>query len=283
MLQLKAKQLQRLGISAYSRISPFFETCCLRVCANESYQHAQDDLKLLLGVDATHSSLHRCVQRQEMGLAEPSETVESMSLDGRKVRLRSTVAGEPSYWRDYKAACLNEHWVGACLLDNLSLSDWVNAQSLAYPLICLGDGHRGIWKLFEQIATPQQRFEILDWYHLKENLFKVGGDLQRIQPGESLLWHGDVDCVLALFNDCALKQAKNFCAYLKQHHSRIVNYAYLHSMTLSRIPIGSGAVESTVKHIDQRLKLTGSQWSPANVNRMLALRCNYLSGALNSS
>lgn len=148
--------------------------------------------------------------------------------------------------------------MGAYFLDNLSLSDWVNAQSLAYPLICLGDGHSGIWKLFEQIATLDQRFEILDWYHLKEDLFKVGGSLRRIHQAESLLWHGDIDCVLALFKDCGLKQAQNFCAYLKQHHSRIVNYAYFQSMTLSRIPIGSGAVASTVKQIDQRLKLTGA-------------------------
>jgi hypothetical protein len=29
--------------------------------------------------------------------------------------------------------------------------------------------------------------------------------------------------------------------------------------------------------------LTGAQWDPKNVNPMLALRCNYLSGSLNSS
>jgi hypothetical protein len=71
--------------------------------------------------------------------------------------------------------------------------------------------------------------------------------------------------------------------YLKQHASRIVNYAYCQSMTLTPIPIGSGSVESSVKQIDQRLQLTGAQWNPKNVNPMLALRCNYLSGSLNSS
>jgi hypothetical protein len=120
-------------------------------------------------------------------------------------------------------------------------------------------------------------------YHLKENLFKVGGSLKRILQAEALLWHGNLDAVLALFKDSALKQAQNFCAYLKQHTSRIVNYAYLQSMTLTSVPIGSGSVESAVKQIDQRLKLTGAQWNRANVNQMLALRCNYLSGSLNSS
>lgn len=253
------------------------------MCANESYAHAQEDLKLLLGMDAAHSSLHRCVARQDLNLPEPTEIIQSMSLDGGKVRLRSPQIGEPSYWRDYKAACLNEHWVGAYFLDNLSLSDWVNAQPLDYPLVCLGDGHAGIWKLFKDIATSDQRLEILDWYHLKENLFKVGGSLKRILKAEALLWHGNLEAVLDLFKNSQLQDAQNFCAYLKGHASRIVNYAYFQSMLLMPIPIGSGSVESAVKQIDQRLHLTGAQWNPGNVNRMLALRCLYLSGSLNSS
>jgi hypothetical protein len=41
--------------------------------------------------------------------------------------------------------------------------------------------------LFSQIATTQQRQEILDWFHLKENLFKVGGSLKRLKQGETFL------------------------------------------------------------------------------------------------
>jgi hypothetical protein len=204
----------------------------LRVCANESYAHAQEDLKLLPWRDAAHSSLHRCVAHQDLNLPEPKEIVQSMSLDGGKVRLRSPQIGEPSYWRDYKAACLNEHWVGAYFQDNLSLSDWVNAQPLDNPLVCLGDGHAGIWKLFSDIATSDQRLEIWDWYHLKENLFKVGGSLNRIHKAEALLWQGNLDVVLDLFKDSQLKEAQNFCAYLKGHASRIVNYAYFGSSVL---------------------------------------------------
>jgi hypothetical protein len=44
--------------------------------------------------------------------------------------------------------------------------------------------------------------------------------------------------------------------------------------------IGSGAVESAIKQIDLRLKLTGAQWKAANVNQMLQLRCAYLNGQL---
>ena len=70
---------------------------------------------------------------------------------------------------------LHEQSVGAFFQDNWSLVNWVNAQPLADPLICLGDGHDGIWNIYNQIGTPVQRQEILDWYHLVENLGKVGG------------------------------------------------------------------------------------------------------------
>ena len=95
-----------------------------------------------------------------------------------KVRLR----GEPkagSYWRDYKAIRLNSTYYGAFFDDNQSLIDYVNSQPLLNPLVCLADGHQGVWNLIEEFGTDQQRWEILDWYHLKENLYKVGGSLKR--------------------------------------------------------------------------------------------------------
>jgi len=52
--------------------------------------------------------------------------------------------------------------------------------------VCLGDGHDGVWNLF-QIAPAPERWEILDWYHLKENLYKVGGSLKRLTQAEALL------------------------------------------------------------------------------------------------
>ncbi|MFN6167068.1 MAG: hypothetical protein ACK474_11510 [Pseudanabaena sp.] len=67
---------------------------------------------------------------------------------------------------------------------------------------CLGDGHDGIWNLFAVIATSEQRFEILDWYHLKEHLYTVGGSLRRIDKAEDLLLQGDVEQAINLFAGC---------------------------------------------------------------------------------
>jgi hypothetical protein len=255
----------------------------MRVCANLSYANAEKDLEELLGVSVSHSSLHRNVNRQAIELPELPEVVSSMSIDGGKVRLRSDVVGQSSYWRDYKAACLNEHWVGASFQQNLDLTDWIQMHRLATPVVCLGDGHPGIWKLFDAIATPEQRLEILDWFHLKENLCKVRCSPRHLAQAEAWLWHGDVESVIALLSQLKSYSAQTFGNYLRQHQERIVNYAYFQTMTLYPVPIGSGAVESAVKQIDMRLQLVGAQWKPDHVNQMLALRCRYLSGALDAA
>jgi hypothetical protein len=108
----------------------------------------------------------------------------------------------------------------------LTKVEWVLAQPLASPLTCIGDGHDGIWNIIKQMAPADQRLEILDWYHLKENLYKVGGSLKRLRQAEAFLWRGQVDATLELFLNSALKQAQNFCEYLTKHRHRIINYEY---------------------------------------------------------
>jgi hypothetical protein len=49
-----------------------------------------------------------------------------------------------------------------------------------------------------------------------------------------------------------------------------------------RFQLDRSAVESAVKQLDRRLKLSGAQWKPENVNQVLALRCSYLNGFLDA-
>ena len=100
------------------------------------------------------------MQRQDLVLPDAKQAVNEVSIDGGKVRLRSGTKGQPSYWRDYKAVRLQGIYYGVFFQDNLALTDWVNSQVLSCPLICLGDGHDGIWNLFEQIGQDRQRQEI---------------------------------------------------------------------------------------------------------------------------
>ncbi|BAU44711.1 hypothetical protein O77CONTIG1_04556 [Leptolyngbya sp. O-77] len=193
------------------------------------------------------------MHRQIFELPQVEETVEEMSIDGGKVRLR-TPEGEPSEWRDYKAVNLHESCVAAFFQDNEQLVNWVNVQSLSDPLTCIGDGHDGIWNVYTQIGNQTQRREILDWYHLVENLGKVGGSVQRLDAVETCLWQGDVEGAIAQFEDWQHERVTNFVSYLNKHRQRIVNYGYYQAEGVS---IGSGAIESTVKQLGRRIKISG--------------------------
>lgn len=273
-MSLSEKQAQKLDVKAYTRWSPYLEKCCLLLSANESYERAAEDLRVLTGTAVSHSTQQRLVHRQIFDLPQVAQAVEEMSVDGGKVRLR-TPQGEPSEWRDYKGVNLHERCVSAFFQDNASLVNWVNAQPLSTPFTCLGDGHDGIWNIYAAICTPTQRREILDWYHLVENLGKVGGSQQRLDAAEACLWQGDVEGAIAQFNDWQHERVTTFIAYLNNHRHRIINYSYFQAEGIS---IGSGAIESTVKQIGRRMKISGAQWGKNNVSQVLKHRCAYLNG-----
>lgn len=271
---MSEKQAQKLDVKAYTQWSPYLEKCCLLLSANESYERTAEDLQVLTGMTVSHSTQQRLVHRQTFDLPQVEQMVHEMSIDGGKVRLR-TPQGQPSEWRDYKGVNLHQCCVGAFFQDNAHLVDWVNAQPLSHPLTCLGDGHDGIWNIYQEIGIPANRREILDWYHLVENLGKVGGSLSRLDAVEAFLWQGDVDSAIEQFNNWQHERVRTFIAYLNKHRHRIVNYGYYQAEGIS---IGSGAIESTVKQIGRRIKISGAQWSKHNVPQVLKQRCAYLNG-----
>ena len=71
---------------------------------------------------------------------------------------------------------------GAFYQDNEALINYINHQPLALLLTCLGDGHEGIWNIISHLNPGKNRRKILDWYHLIENLYKVGGPLKQPKP-----------------------------------------------------------------------------------------------------
>jgi hypothetical protein len=77
----------------------------------------------------------------------------------------------------------------------------------------LGDGHDGVWNLFAEIGSTAIRQEILDWYHLKENLYKVGGSLKRLKAAETFLWQGQSESAHAFVD--LKKPAKILSTILK--------------------------------------------------------------------
>jgi hypothetical protein len=179
-------------VKAYSRLSGGLEKASLRLSANESFQDAEGDLAAMTGMSVGHSTHQRLVGRQSFEFVEAKQGVSEISLDGGKVRLRD-LGESDSPWRDYKAVRVQGLYYSAFFQDNDSLIDYLSAQRLLSPLVCLGDGHPGVWNLFGELVSVETRWEILDWFHLKENLYKVGGSLKRLTEVETLLWHGQVD------------------------------------------------------------------------------------------
>jgi len=217
----------------------------VRSSANVSYESAALDVEFFTGVLVPAKTQQRLVHRQEFSVPVlTTNEVKEVSVDGGKVRLRTPV-GEICIWRDYKGVRLHGQATLAEFQDNAALIDLVKSQPLASPLTCIGDGHDGIWNIIKELAPQDQRREIQDLYHLRENLYKVGGSLKRLHQAEAFLWRGQVDAALELFQSCSLKQAHNFCEYLTKHRHRIVNYEYFQAEQICSI--GSGAVESAVK------------------------------------
>jgi hypothetical protein len=199
-VEMTENQVKYFGLESFSRLSPKLLKNALLICANNSYQRAEEYLKELTGIKISHSSLQRLVNKQKIEWTESKLGVQEVMIDWGKVRLRTEEKGQPCQGQDYKAVSLNGQQIAAFFQDNEALIDWVNSQKLLNPLFCLGDGHPGIWNLLVEIRQAEQREEILDWYHLKEHLYRVGGSLKRLKEAEKLLWLGQSEAVLPLFS-----------------------------------------------------------------------------------
>ena len=57
----------------------------------------------------------------------------------------------------------------------------------------MGDGHSGIWNIIGEIGNEKERIEILDWYHLMENLYKIEGKKYQEEQVKAYLWMGQLN------------------------------------------------------------------------------------------
>nr|WP_144053759.1 ISKra4 family transposase [Baaleninema simplex] len=275
-VSLTSNQAKRLKVKPRTRVSPHLERCSLLLCANESFANAEVDIEVLTGVKVSHGTQHRQARQNALSLSQSQDSVREMSVDGGKVRLR-TPKGQESLWRDYKAIALHGQVCAAVFQDNAQLADWVRQQPRAESVSVVADGHPGVWNLARDCLKESQRQEILDWYHLIENLHRVGGSNQRLEAVREHLWQGEVEAAGAEFGQWRTPEVVNFLNYIERHSHRLPNYAQRQE---NGQVIGSGEVESTIKRIGLRMKISGAQWNRENVNPMLRLRCAYLNREL---
>ena len=244
--------------------------------ANESFEDAEKDILLITGIEISSSTQHRLVEKYEFKEALSHSRTEALSVDGGKIRIR-TPLGESSKWKDYKAVSLHGQICAAFFQNNQALIDWTNRQPLASVVTCVGDGHDGVWNLITQIGEDYQRREVLDWYHLMENLYKVGGSIKRLKMVANYLWSGEIEQAMSEFKTSKRSSVINFQRYLNKHHARIPDYSLYQELGIC---IGSGSVESTIKRIGARIKIVGAQYSEKNVSQYLKLRCAYLNHSI---
>ena len=152
-------------------------------------------------------------------------------------------------------------------------------------VVVLGDGAKWIW------VTAASQFgtviEIVDFYHACEHLTTVAGLLHGAGSPEAATWAAarrdelrtaGVDAILpqlaapvGLAVD-TLAKLRTEQGYFRSTQARM-QYATFRKQGL---PIGSGAVESSARHvIQQRLKRAGMRWSQPGGRALIALRADH--------
>lgn len=162
----------------------------------------------------------------------------------------------------------------------LNCQSWVNAQPLANPLTCLGDGrsggveHRGSdcdsgpTAGNSRLVPPRARIST-KWAVLSSASSKP-------KPCNGCVkWMTRLRCLRTVRKN----RHRTFVSIYACHRHRRSELRLL-SALLRLCSIGSGAVESAIKQIDRRIQISGAQWNSENVPQVLAHRCAYLNGLI---
>jgi hypothetical protein len=236
--------------------------------------------------------------------AEPARLLVA-SMDGSMVPTRGT---EP--WKEAKLGLVyrDEHRVGGprqrsqlsqaryvavvggVLELEKALQGALEAEQadLAQAIVCLGDGSKWIWKLFDRQCPTG--IQILDPKHALGQGMECGrkllGEESELLPLwqqrlEQLLWTDDVDALVlelmecvTLSTDAGLQALDDLVGYYRSNEERM-NYA---AARAAGFPVGSGSVESGHRHVLQvRMKRSGQHWDPTHADAMARLRAAYRS------
>jgi hypothetical protein len=163
----------------------------------------------------------------------------------------------------------------------------------ADQVLFIADGAPWIWKRVPLLVqaldlAAEQVHELLDFYHAAQHLAQVAA-LRKDWSVKArsrwrnhqrrLLLQGQVEQVIAAVRDlCRGRNSKAMHThrdYFIKNQSRMA-YAQLLSM---KLPIGSGAIESTVRRVvNLRLKGSSIFWCRASAEAILLLRSYYKAG-----
>ncbi len=166
----------------------------------------------------------------------------------------------------------------------------------ADQVLFIADGAPWIWKRVPLLVhalglAAEQVHELLDFYHAVQHLGQVAA-LRKDWSAHArtrwrtqqrhLLLRGEVEQVIAAVRTICRgrhsKAIRTHCEYFIKNQSRM---AYAKLMAL-KLPIGSGAIESTVRRVvNLRLKGASMFWCRASAEAILLLRSYYKAGRWN--
>lgn len=258
-------------------------------------------------------------KKQPMDKENTIEGVMAVSADATKLRERGpeerSADGKTSYpsiWRDVKigavssigwdekrqeAFCSASSYVSGIehadlFLKRLTVEIQRRAEDLKKQrVVFLADGAKWIWDRFTEIAPPSSTF-ILDFYHACEHVSALCKQLYGEQTPEywahfkrwkATLFAGKVQKFLQevhQIRDTAKQRAnRDFIQgeinYFMENKERMRYHIY----RASKLPIGSGTIESACKNvIGGRMKQGGMSWSEVGAEGMLQIRSSIASG-----
>ncbi len=176
-------------------------------------------------------------------------------------------------------------------LKNFNLAD-------ANDITFCADGADWIWKRTPVLAKKlgiTNYNEVLDYTHAKQNLKQI---LDIIRDGKCItknkyektfkklkeyLWNGEVHLIKDfIMQNCKYKRCKNEALNkIKNYFGNIKKFQYS-TFEKNNIPIGSGTVESAIRRVlNLRIKGAGLFWKKENVEKIIFLRSQLLSGRWN--
>ncbi len=147
-------------------------------------------------------------------------------------------------------------------------------------VVVLADGAHWIWNICKELFPDA--IQILDYYHLKENVFEYFAEVYKDnielakKEARKLIKKIDrgtkIATILKGIPEITNKPDNivNLPNYLEYHQERILYKKYKQE----NLDIGSGVIESGNKNVIQhRMKQTGMKWLESSVQAIATLRC----------
>lgn len=150
-------------------------------------------------------------------------------------------------------------------------------------VVIISDGAKWIKGFKETYCQGMDVLHILDFSHLKENIYKfskahIRGTKQKdiwARTMIELIYDGQIEAALEMaepYKDKKREGIPNIYYYIINNRNSIDYPAYL----AANLFIGSGMIESGNRYVMQgRLKLPGMRWNVESAQRLMALKCKF--------